>query len=714
MRTPPPGSRLSTAAELLRRIAGETLGFDPAGVAPGSALRTSAGTATAFAVGWALWSYPVGAAAAGGSIGPGIASLATGGRPRVGVVGSTAVAMTLATFAGSASAPVWWVHMTVAAAWAVGTGMVAAVAADLTPVGVNSLVALVVFGRFPASPVDALGTAAAVGAGALLQTLLAAVVRRPHRARRELQALAAAYRALGAHATGAAGWLDVAAALDAAVSTLGRSSASGAVREAWDSLVDEADRIRLELASIVGARERMMRARPDHPLVSRIDRRMEEAGRILAAVAASLASGRPAAIGTDAVAGGHRPIPLLVDSGSAAGDPEVRNVATAMEALAGQLRAVTGQLPAALGAVPGRTRDALSGSAGDALATLRTLWRRLRANATWHGTAVRHALRLAAAVVLAQLLGLATGLARPYWIALTAAIVLRPDFATTFTRGAGRAVGTVAGVGLATIAGLLLPPRHVVIVVLVGVFAWLAAVLFRASYALFSAAITGVVVFLLAGEDPSPIADAIDRLVATALGAGLALGLYAAWPSWALPEARTALAELCEAQRAYLAEVLGQVGGDRPRRREVLDTLDRERRLARGNSEAAVARSLADPPPQRIDARLAHGVLAALRRQVIAAHTLRTRLLTEDTPPVPEVLPVAAAVGATLGAAAARLRDLPADPPPRLRPVHDELVARLRRRPIDEAVRTMVVIETDEIVDAADTVVHRLWSSAAG
>jgi uncharacterized membrane protein YccC len=715
MRTPCPHRRLSTAAELARRIAGDTLGFDPGGVAVGAALRTAAGTVTAFAAGWAGWSYAVGAAAAGGSIGPGIATLAAGGRPRIGVVASTAVAMAVATFAGSATAPVEGAHVAVATAWAVAAGMVAAVASDLTPVGLNSLVALLVFGRFPAPPIEALGTAAAVGAGGLLQTLLAAVVRRPHRARREVQALAAAYRALAAYATSAppgAGWLEASAAVDAAATTLGRSSASGSAREAWDSLVDESDRVRLELATIVGARERMMRARPDHPLVPRIDRRMGEAGRILTAVGASLAAGRPTADVLDLAAGAPGPIPLLVASRSDGADVDVGNAAAALEALAGQLRAVTGQLPAALGSAPSRTRDALSGTAGDTVATLRTLWRRLRANATWQGTAVRHALRLAAAVVIAQLLGMVTGLARPYWIALTAAIVLRPDFATTFTRGVGRAVGTLVGVGLATIVALLLPPRHVVVVVLVGAFAWLAAALFRASFALFSAALTGVVVFLLAGVDPSPITDAVDRLVATALGAGLALGLYAAWPSWALPEARTALAGLCDAQRAYLAEVLGQVAGDRPRRREALDVLDRERRLMRGTAEAAVARSLADPPPRRIDAQLARSLLAALRRQVIAGHTLRTRVLDTDTAEVPEVLPVAAAVDATLAAAGTRLRDLPADPPPRLRPVHDELVARLRRRAIEQAVHVVVVIGTDEIVDAADTIIHRLWPPA--
>jgi uncharacterized membrane protein YccC len=272
-------------------------------------------------------------------------------------------------------------------------------------------------------------------------------------------------------------------------------------------------------------------------------------------------------------------------------------------------------------------------------------------------------------------------------------------------------VGTLAGVGVATLAALLLPQRHLVVIALVGLFDWVAAATVQASYSLFSAAITGAVVFLLAGVDPSPIADAVDRLVATLLGTGLALGVYAAWPSWARGEARAALAELLDAHRAYMDEVLAQLAGTRVRRPGTLDALDRRRRLARGNAEAVVARSLADPVVRRIDERMARGVLAAVRRQVIAAHTLRTRLLAEDGPTMPEVAPLTEALDATLAAASALLRGETVERPASLRPLHDELVERLRRRPLEDGPRTLVATQIDEMVDAAGTLTHRLWAS---
>jgi hypothetical protein len=78
---------------------------------------------------------------------------------------------------------------------------------------------------------------------------------------------------------------------------------------------------------------------------------------------------------------------------------------------------------------------------------------------------------------------------------------------------------------------------------------------------------------------------------------------------------------------------------------------------------------------------------------------------------VPEVLPLTAAVGASLAGASGRLRGIPVEPPPALRPPRGEVLDRLRGRPLDAEVRTLVEAETDEIVDAAGTLTHLLGSS---
>jgi hypothetical protein len=78
---------------------------------------------------------------------------------------------------------------------------------------------------------------------------------------------------------------------------------------------------------------------------------------------------------------------------------------------------------------------------------------------------------------------------------------------------------------------------------------------------------------------------------------------------------------------------------------------------------------------------------------------------------MPEVAPLTEALDATLAAASALLRGETVERPASLRPPHDELVERLRRRPLEDGPRTLVATQIDEMVDAAGTLTHRLWAS---
>src|SRR5206468_3903645 len=69
----------------------------------------------------------------------------------------------------------------------------------------------------------------------------------------------------------------------------------------------------------------------------------------------------------------------------------------------------------------------------------------LRANLSLNSTAFRHALRLAACIGASELLGGMLGWQRTYWMPMTIAIVLKPDFSSTFSRGVLRLAGTFVG-----------------------------------------------------------------------------------------------------------------------------------------------------------------------------------------------------------------------------------------------------------------------------
>ena len=70
---------------------------------------------------------------------------------------------------------------------------------------------------------------------------------------------------------------------------------------------------------------------------------------------------------------------------------------------------------------------------------------RLIANLSFDSTVFSHAVRMAVCLPLATPSGAVSGLQRTYWIPMTIAIVLKPDFTSTFARGVLRIGGTMAG-----------------------------------------------------------------------------------------------------------------------------------------------------------------------------------------------------------------------------------------------------------------------------
>jgi len=280
----------------------------------------------------------------------------------------------------------------------------------------------------------------------------------------------------------------------------------------------------------------------------------------------------------------------------------------------------------------------------------------------------------------------------------------------TFTRGVGRALGTLIGVGIASTIAVTTHPHGWVLVALVAVFVWATGALFNASYAVFSVFVTGAVVFLLAGLNTDPVTDARDRLVATVLGSVLALGAYALWPSWGRRPVADALADLADATRRYVYLALRGVmepGHDLVK----AAAASREVRLARANAEAAIDRSLGDPASRRIDHALTLDVLATFRRLAIATHTLRLAPAAAlDV--VPSALrELVDALDSELGAIAARLRfgrvTVVRGP---LRAMHSDVAAALAGA---GPLATLVIAETDEMVDATNSLAEILERAPA-
>src|SRR5207244_4969652 len=82
----------------------------------------------------------------------------------------------------------------------------------------------------------------------------------------------------------------------------------------------------------------------------------------------------------------------------------------------------------------------------------------LGANLSLNSTAFWHAIRLAVCVGISDTIGRGFELRRSYWLPMTIAIVLKPDFTATFSRGVLRLIGTFAGLIFATAVFHVLPP----------------------------------------------------------------------------------------------------------------------------------------------------------------------------------------------------------------------------------------------------------------
>jgi uncharacterized membrane protein YccC len=377
-------------------------------------------------------------------------------------------------------------------------------------------------------------------------------------------------------------------------------------------------------------------------------------------------------------------------------------------ALCGQLRAAEELSRARLG--HGRPRTAGGWAALRRFATLgsRSPLAVLRANLDLGSPALRHGLRLGAALAVG--VALARGLEIPhgYWVPLTVIFVLRPDYGETFSRGAQRYAGTALGAGVATLLAAALAPGGYVLAALVGLMAWGMFAFFYANYALFTAAITAMIVFLVAFSAVSPYVAVLNRLEATAIGAALAMAAYAVWPTWERSTAGESVARLLGGQREYARSVLGGVV-DPP----AFDPAATRRarmasRLARTNAEASLARLAADPASQRREAGRFIGLLASTRRAAAALLALEACLQDGAVRPTPELEPLAREVDETL----ARLVDSARGAARGGRVIALSALRATQRRLVDAIGPGEIARETDRLVDALDTLAHVLGAPA--
>jgi uncharacterized membrane protein YccC len=390
----------------------------------------------------------------------------------------------------------------------------------------------------------------------------------------------------------------------------------------------------------------------------------------------------------------------------------LKELADEIEVLAGQLRLVV-RLASHSG-LDGASQFAREESTHSLRLRITSWILTMRANLTPRSAFLRHAIRLCTCVALGDAVGRMISWQRSYWIPMTIAVVLKPDFTTTISRGVLRLAGTFLGLLVATGLYHLFPQSAVTELFLVGIFTLLLRSLGPANYGIFSVAISGLIVFLIAETGIPPSTVVSERAINTAAGGIFALVAYALWPTWERTQVSSTVADMLDAARAYFRSVAERFGLSEALKPSELDQYRADWRRTRSAAEASVDRVSSEPrtPPEQ--SRCLTSMLASSSAFVYSVMGLEAEILKEHSHTAPEAFRTFAHdVELTLYFLAAALRGSSGalNVLPKLREDYTRMVQARDQLSLEDE---LVLIETDRLTSALNTLREQVTRYVGG
>jgi len=563
------------------------------------ALRNSIAVAIPLAVGIEIGNPLLGVAIATGALNVAYADGRDPYARRARRMLSWSVLGAIAVFLGSVSGKYAFASFIVILGWSFAAGMCNAISTRAGDLGLNTLVTLVIYssrGAFP--PKGALIAALLVLGGGLLQAFCALFLWPLRRYEPERRAIGNAYRELARQVRdhSSSPELGVLASRSGQVQdTLDALGRDGSIEgERFRMLFDQADRVRLSVFTLTRLRTALAHD-PSDPVqvaVQPIDELLDTCSQLLDSIADCLLSGE----------GRGEQVALLSRIHDLAHNIRAawanqhglgHEILAPIDVLVGQLRAISElanhSLPAGSEAWSAKEEEQiwklqLSGW----LSTI-------RANLDLRSSIFRHALRLAVCVALSEAIGRSVSLQRSYWFPMTVAVILKPDFTTTISRGVLRLMGTFSGLLMATALYHILPYSGMTQLVLVGGYTFALRLLGPANYGAFTIAISGLIVFLIAATGVPPGDVVVQRALNTTAGGIFALLAYVAWPTWERKHVSEAIAEMMDATREYFRAVVQRFERNDEAEQALLEETRDAWRRARTNAEASVDRVSSEP-----------------------------------------------------------------------------------------------------------------------
>lgn len=689
------------------------LQFQKEKIAPWIALRNTLGFALPLAAGIALESVPAALITSIGALNVSYSDSHDPYLQRARRMLAASVLVGLAVFAGAVCGNHHLLAVPVAGAWAFAAGMLVALSATAADLGIMSLVTLVVFAAKPLPPESAALSGLLALGGGLLQTALALAFWPICRYVPERRALAAFYAEL---ARAVVAPVEVREAPPASAQSVQAQAALASLGgdhsidgERYRMLLSQAERTRLDVFALGRLRVRIAREAPDSAEKALLDRYLEIASRVLHSIGEALLAAQPA----DSARAQLEELQSLAEDWRARSPEEASAIAGMLKDARLQMDAVTGQLRSALDLAASAT---VAGLAAFARQEVRRPWRlrlggtlaTLRANLSLRSAACRHAIRLAACVALGDAVGRSFGLHRSYWLPMTVAIVLKPDFASTFSRGVLRLAGTFAGLVFATALFHLLPAAPAAQVAAIAALMFVLRCWGPANYGIFVTAVTGMIVLLIAMAGVSPKEAIAARGLNTAIGGAIALAAYWLWPTWERTRVQDTMAQMADAYREYFRAIRESYIQPEASFEDALDCARLAARRARSNLEASFDRLRAEPGTAPQSMAALNGMMASSHRLIHAIMALEAGLDASHPAPAREAFRrFANDVELTLHLLAGALRGsrLARGDLPDLREDHHALAH--SGDPATERY-TLVNVETDRITNSLNTLSEQL------
>lgn len=613
------------------------------------------------------------------------------------VIGAAAV------FIGALSAHNAFASTAIGVLWAFASGLVVCLGTAAADIGMISLVVFIIYSAQNMTPSHAAWSGAIALAAGLLQTGLSIALWPFRGTLPERRIIGDFYQALARAATVP---LDpYSAPLASKQSTQAQealSPLSGDHRvevERLFALVSQGERIRLTLFALGRSQLRVSREEGGEPAEAVIRKFLELSASLLGAIGDAL-KGEPIA---DAPSAWLEELEDPEDPIRKSASPQITEAYSQMDALAGQLRA----------AVELAGSSTPAGEDAFAARQARTPWNlqltgwfaTLRANLSLDSSACRHAIRLAICIAIGDILVHSFLLPRSYWVNMTVALVLKPDFGNTFSRGVLRLAGTYFGLMFATALFHLMSPTPAELVAGVGVLAFLMRSVGRGNYGVLVAVLSGLIVFLFSLIGIAPKDVIASRALNTTIGGSLALVIYWIWPTRERTQAPQAMASMLDSYRLYIQAIVHayREGLAEP---HALDRLRIDGRRARSNAETSVDRLGAEPFVNPAHVRVANAALASTHRFINAAMALEAAL-TRAAHSDESIEKFSHDLELTLYLLAARLRGSPVElnALPDLRADHNQL----------DRSDALLITEADRMTNSLNTLAEQIfrWTSAA-